>query len=110
MPHAELRYSSDLRVDPVAILADIEQMILQHDVGSGECKGRAYPTDYYHHSHLSLEISMLTKSHRDEAFTTALMGDLERLVKARIPQSCCFSFALKYSKGAYVTNFHEGSS
>lgn len=110
MPHAELKYSSDLKIDAVAILADIEQMILRHDAGSGECKGRAYPTDHYHHSHLILQISMLSKPHRDDAFTAALMADLEQMVKARIPQSCFFSFALEYSKGAYVTSFHEINS
>ena len=107
MPHAELKYSSDLKINAVAILADIEQMILQHDAGSGECKGRAYPTDYFHHSHMILEISMLTKPHRDDAFTAALMEDLEQLVKAHIPQSCYFSLVIAYNKGAYATNFHE---
>ena len=85
MPHAELKYSSDLRIDAVAILADVEQMILRHDAGSGDCKGRAYPSDQYHHSHLILQISMLTKPHRDEAFTAALMADLEQVVKVHIP-------------------------
>jgi hypothetical protein len=107
MPHAELKCSSDFRVNAVAISTDIEQTILRHDARSGDCKGRAYPTDQYHHSHLILKISMLPKPHRDETFTAALMQDLEQLVKARIPQSCGFSFALEYNRAAYVTNFHE---
>ena len=107
MHHAELKYSSDLAINVAAKLADIEQTTLRHDARSGDCKGRAYPTDQYHHSHLILKISMLPKPHRDETFTAALMQDLEQLVKARIPQSCGFSFALEYNRAAYVTNFHE---
>jgi hypothetical protein len=107
MPLAELKYSSDLRVNAVAILADIEQTVLRHDARSGDCKGRAYPTDQYHHSHLTLKISMLLKPHRDQTFTAALMQDQEQLVKARIQQSCGLSFALEYNRAAYVTNFHE---
>ncbi|MEP2028097.1 MAG: hypothetical protein ABJI96_05245 [Paracoccaceae bacterium] len=110
MPHAELKYSNDLQIDAVVILAAIEQTILRHDAGSGECKGRAYPTDIFHHSHLILNLSMLKKAHRDSAFTAALMTDLEQIVKENIPQSCFFSFTLEYSKGTYVTNFYEGTS
>ena len=110
MPHAELKFSSDLRIDAVAILADIEQTLLRHDAGSGDCKWRAYSTDHYHHSHLIQQISLLTKPHRDEAFAAGLMVDLEQMVKTRIPKSCFFSFALGLNKGAYVTNFHEVGS
>ena len=109
MPHAELKFSSDLDIDAVAILAAVEQTILRHDGGSGDCKGRAYPADRFHHTHLILSISMLTKPHRDKAFTDALMQDIEHLVKSMIDQSCFFSFALEYSTSAYVTNWHEGA-
>lgn len=109
MPHAELKYSSDLEIDAGAILAAVEQTIQRHDAGSGECKGRAYPADQFHHTHLILSVSMLTKPHRDKAFTDALMQDIERVVKSKIGQSCYFSFALEYSTSAYVTNWHEGA-
>ena len=70
MPHAEMKYSSDLELDSAAILAEIEAIILRHDSGAGACKGRAYPTDEYHHSHVTVSVSLLVKPHRDDAFST----------------------------------------
>ena len=107
MPHAEIKYSDDLALDARAILAEIEHIILQHDPASGACKGRAYPCALTHHSHLLLNISMLQKPHRDEAFTKALMKDIEEAVKSHIHQSCYFSFGLDYSGAFYVTNEHR---
>ena len=107
MPHAELKYSSDLTLDAQAVLARVEEIILSHDPGSGDCKGRAYPAPEFHHTHLLLSVTMLTKPHRDAAFTKALMEDLEVSVKAMLTQSCFFSFSLEYSAGHYVTNRHE---
>ncbi len=107
MPHAELSYSSDLGVDAGEMLAVIEATIQRHDAGSGECKGRAYPTDFFHHSHMVVALSLLEKPHRDEAFTTALMADVERVIKSALPKSCFFSLELNYNSGAYVTNKHE---
>lgn len=107
MPHAELKFSSDLELDAAAILAQIEQTILTHDDGSGACKGRAYPTDIYHHTHVLVTISMLTKAHRDADFTRALLNDLETAIKAHIAQPCYFSLALDYTTDRYVTNEHR---
>ncbi|WP_295311860.1 hypothetical protein [Roseobacter sp.] len=107
MPHAELKYSDSLTLDAPAVLAEIEHIILQHDAGSGECKGRAYPCAQTHHTHLLLSLTMLEKPHRDDAFTRALMADIEAAVKARIHTSCFFSFGLDYSRGAYITNTHQ---
>jgi hypothetical protein len=107
MPHAELKYSDDLILDAGAILAEIEATILRHDAGSGACKGRAYPASVYHHSHVLVSVAMLTKEHRNEAFTAALLEDLERVIKARIKQHCHFSLGISYSTSAYVTNLHQ---
>ena len=107
MPHAELKYSSDLQIDASAVLAAIEAVIQRHDAGSGDCKGRAYPADQFHHTHLLVSLGLLQKPHRDAAFTKALMDDIEATVKSMIPQSCFFSLGLDYSSGAYVTNRHE---
>ena len=107
MPHAELKYSDDLALDANAILAEIEHVILQHDPASGACKGRAYPCATTHHTHLLLTISMLQKPHRNDAFTSALMKDIEDAVKTHIHQSCYFSFGLDYSGATYVTNEHK---
>jgi len=104
MPHAELKYSADLDFDAPTMLADIEYTILTHDAGSGACKGRAYPTENYHHTHLLVTVMLLTKPHRDDAFTTALLEDLEAAITAHLGQRCFFSLALTYSSGAYITN------
>ena len=103
MPHAEIKYSSDLELDGAAILAEIEAIILRHDSGAGACKGRAYPTDEYHHSHVTVSVSLLVKPHRDDAFSTTLLSALEQAVSARVPRPCEFSFGLHYSTPHYVT-------
>lgn len=104
MPHAELKYSADLQLDARAILAAIETSILTHDPDSGACKGRAYPTDQFHHSHLLVSISMLTKPHRNKAFSTALISDLEAVLKGYLKQGCFFSLSLTFSDDLYITN------
>ncbi|KIC37921.1 hypothetical protein [Leisingera sp. ANG-M7] len=108
MPHAELKYSSDLDVDAEAILAEIETVILEHDSGAGACKGRAYPAGQFRHTHITVSVALLTKPHRDEAFSRALLADLESRIKARLHQPCEFSLGLSYSTPLYVTNFHGG--
>ena len=110
MPHAELKYSADLNIDAVKVLHVIEDRINAHDPGAGACKGRAYPADVFHHTHLLVEISMLTKPHRDAAFTLKLRDDLEQAIKACLSQSCAFSMALSYSDAIYITNKFEPAS
>ncbi|MCB4454785.1 hypothetical protein [Leisingera sp. McT4-56] len=106
MPHAELKYSSNLDLDAEAILAEIETVILEHDGGAGACKGRAYPADRFHRTHITISVALLSKPHRDEAFSNALLADLESRIKARLHQPCEFSLGLNYSTPFYVTNFH----
>jgi len=104
MPHAEVKYSSDLNLDPAAVLADIEAVIQRHDAGSGACKGRAYPALVFHHSHVLVEVSLLPKTHRDAAFMQALSSDLEMAIKAHLSAPCYFSLNLAFSGAHYVTN------
>lgn len=108
MPHAELKYSSDLEIDAATILAAIEAVILEHDTGAGACKGRAYPADQFRHSHIAVSVALLSKPHRDEAFSRALLADLESRIKAQLRQPCEFSLGLSYSTPFYVTHFHPG--
>ena len=108
MPHAEIKYSSDLNIDAVAILEEIEATILNHDGGAGACKGRAWTVDQYHHSHIIVTVSLLPKAHRDAVFLQTLLADLEQRTKARITQPCAFSMELTFSGPAYVTNMHAG--
>ncbi|OED46215.1 hypothetical protein [Leisingera sp. S232] len=108
MPHAELKYSSDLEFDAKAVLADIEAVIQEHDGGAGACKGRAYPVECFHHTHINISIALLTKAHRDQAFSAALLAALESCIKAHLKQPCEFSLGLSYSSPFYVTHFHPG--
>jgi hypothetical protein len=106
MPHAELKHSSDLDFDAQAIFAAIEDTINARDPNAGECKCRAYPTDVYHHTHILISVSLLPKNHRDEAFTAALIRDLQAVIKAQLKQTCYFSLLVEYSLKTYVTNQH----
>lgn len=107
MPHAEIKYSTDLAIDPSAILAEIETVLKQHDDGVGSCKGRGYPTDHYHHSHITVSVSILVKPHRDEAYCQDLLAKLEKSIKALIPVPCAFSLGLDFLTPFYATNLHQ---
>jgi hypothetical protein len=107
MPHAELIYSNVLTLDANIILAAIETVIKDHDAGSGDCKGRAYPAGDFHHTHVIVEISMLPKAHRDQAFMDALSVNLEAAVKAHLTQPCFFSLMISFSSQTYITNHFE---
>ena len=109
MPHAELCYSADLSLDPAQTLARIEEVLQAHDAGSGECKGRAYPAEVFHHTHFIARISLLAKPHRAAAFIAALSADLETASKACIPEPCLFTLDISFSSQIYVTGRHEGA-
>mmetsp|Transcript_18519 Transcript_18519/g.30335 ORF Transcript_18519/g.30335 Transcript_18519/m.30335 type:complete len:109 (+) Transcript_18519:7155-7481(+) len=107
MPHAELKYSNDISLDAPSILARIETVIQNHDPDSGACKGRAYPAAEFHHTHVIVDISMLPKAHRDQAFVNALQSDLATAIKAMIPVPCYFSLNIGFSGSGYLTTEHH---
>ena len=109
MPPAELCYSSDLTLDPKAVLERMEEVMQAHDPDSGACKGRAYPAEIFHHTHFLARVSLLAKPHRDTAFILALSHDLEAAIKALIPEPCAFKLDISFSSQIYVANAHEGS-
>ncbi len=108
MPHAEIKYSDDLEIDPYRILTRIEEIILDHDANAGACKGRAYPAGVSHHSHILIDVTMLYKPYRNRDFRTKLLAALEVGTKALIPTPCAFSLALRFSDEFYVTDDHHG--
>ncbi|NIZ60908.1 hypothetical protein DL239_07965 [Sedimentitalea sp. CY04] len=110
MPHAEIKYSTNLTVDAPAILAAIESVILDHDSGAGDCKGRGYPTSHYYHSHVHISIAVLAKPHRDEAFFKALLSKLETRIKAMIPEACYVSVELELLSAYYSAGPHIPSN
>lgn len=103
MPHCELHYSSDLEVDPKAILAEVEAIVLAHDAGAGATKGRAYPAPVFHHTHFKASIALLAKPHRDAGFLAALHRDLETALSAHLPRPCWLSIDLTLSGPGYLT-------
>lgn len=107
MPHAELKYSTELEIDPAALLQGIEAILQKHDPGSGDCKGRAYPAPVSHHVHLIAEISLLPKPHRDAVFMEALRADLADFLRAELPRPCWMSLNLSFSGAQYVTEVLE---
>jgi len=107
MPHAEIKYSTDLNFDPTAVLAEIEAVLLKHDNSSGDCKGRGYPTSHYHHSHICISVALLAKPHRDKAFFKTLLSKLETRVKAMIPVPCYVSVELELLSDFYAARPHK---
>ena len=107
MPHADLKYSPDLSFDPQAMFEAIKQTILAYDSGSGDCKCRSYPAEAGNHTHLLIEISMLSKPHRDAGFTRAQRDTIAAAVKKQLQQSCYISLAVIYSDAMYLTDRHE---
>ncbi|MDO7616717.1 MAG: hypothetical protein MUQ81_00705, partial [Planktomarina temperata] len=66
-----------------------------------------YPAEASNHTHLLIEISMLTKPHRDEAFTRNLRDAIAAAVKHHLTQSCYISLAITYSDAMYLTDRHD---
>lgn len=103
MPHATLEYSADLQIDAGAILAEIEAIVLSHDAGAGDTKGRAYPAEVFHHTHCKLEVALLAKPHRNMAFMAALQADLSAALAKHLPRPCWLSVDLVFSGAGYHT-------
>lgn len=103
MPHATLQYSADLDIDAGAILAEIEAIILSHDSGAGDTKGRAYPAEVFHHTNFKAEVALLAKPHRNAAFVAALQADLSAAIAQHLPRPCWLSIDLVFSGPGYHT-------
>jgi hypothetical protein len=103
MPHVDLKFTSDLNIDATAFLVAVEKVIHGHDSNTGECKGRAYPADEFNHTHCLLEISMLTKSYRDSAYTQDLLAKLKAEMENQIGQKCFLSLGITYTGDSYIT-------
>jgi len=107
MPHADLFYSSDLEIDAPALLREIEAIILAHDDGAGDTKGRAYPASEFHHTNMKVALSLLPKPHRGAAFIAALQKDIVAAVAAHLPRPCWLSVDVGFSGQGYHTEYLE---
>jgi len=103
MPHCDLHYSDDLDLDPVALLREVEAVVLRHDPGAGETKGRAYPAAHALHTHMKVTLSLLSKPHRDAAFVAALQKDVRALLAPVLPRPCWLSVDITFSTPNYTT-------
>lgn len=103
MPHCELHFSDDLEFDAQAMLAEVEAVILRHDPGAGETKGRAYPATHYRHTHLKATVALLSKPHRDAAFVAALQAELTDVLGRDLPRPCWLSIDITFSTPNYHT-------
>ena len=103
MPHAEVKYSTDLEFDVQSMLQGIEKVLNDLDPTAGNCKGRAYPAAVFHHTHILVEAHLLAKPHRNAAFTARAIEALEAEVQRHLSQPCEFSLKLIYSPSTYVT-------
>ena len=64
MPHAEIKYTSDIQIDFTTLMPDIEKIVLDLDPTSGACEGRGLKIEEYEHSHINIEIGgFATKQH-----------------------------------------------
>jgi hypothetical protein len=108
MPHAEIKYSSDLTLDTQAMMGLIETTIANHDSGAGAVKSRAFKIDDFRHTHVIVNITVLPKAHRDADFMNALLGDLSAGLKGMVDQQCAFSLELHFNGPYYDTADLQG--
>lgn len=87
MPNLDLKYSADLYIDTKKLFKAVEDTVKKHDAGTGACKARAYPSQQFQHTHCYMEIALLTKDSRDDAWTQKLIDDLEELLKGELEKA-----------------------
>lgn len=107
MPHIEIKYSNNIKIDTNKIFNEIEKTINSHDSKAGACKARAYPCTEYKYTHIITTISLLSKKHRDKIFTQKLSSDIEKVIKSHLHKSAYFTLGIEYSKDYYTTNIHR---
>lgn len=84
MPNLDIKYSSDLNIDTKKLFKAVEDTVKAHDASTGGCKARGYPTDQFQYTHCHMELALLTKDNRDDAWTQKLIDALEELLKTEL--------------------------
>lgn len=103
MPHLEIKYSADIKLDHKFLFDQIESMINQLDPTAGVCKSRAYPTDDFKNSHVMIDLWLLPKKHRDHAFSQTLLTNLKTFVNNLIGDHHFVSIQIHYRDDNYIT-------
>ena len=87
MPHADIKYTSDIQIDLKTLMSDIEEIILDLDPTSGACKGRALKVDEYHHSHINIEIRLFANKNRDIDLLNELINRIDSRAKSLLKKN-----------------------
>ncbi len=103
MPHLEINYSEDIKVDVNKLFESIEKTIQTFDPSSGDCKSRATTIKCFRHSHILVNLWLLTKPHRDQAFSQCLLDVVQQIIQKHIPSNCHLSLQLYYRDANYRT-------
>ena len=107
MPHADIKFTTDLDIDAKTLMSDIEEIILQLDPNSGVCKGRVIRIDEYHHSHLNIELRMFASKERDVEFSNQLISRVDQKAKLLMKSAAHVTVKLEFSPVTYLTGFHD---
>ena len=107
MPHADIKYTSDIQIDIKTLMSDIEEIILGLDPSSGACKGRAQKVDEYHHSHINIEIRLFATKHRDSALLNELINRVDFKVKSVLKKAAHVTVKLEFTPLTYLTGFYD---
>ena len=107
MPHADIKFTTDVDIDVKTLMLDIEEIILQLDPKSGVCKGRVIRIDEYHHSHLNIELRMFASKERDVEFSNQLVSKVDQKAKLLMKSAAHVTVKLEFSPVTYLTGFHD---
>ena len=107
MPHADIKCTTDLEIDFKKLMANIEEIILQLDPGSGVCKGRVVRIDEYHHSHINIEIRMFATKERNVEFSNQLISRVDQKAKSLMKSAAHVTVKLEFSPVTYLTGFYD---
>lgn len=103
MPHLEIKYSSDIKLDCNLLFSQIEACINDMDPSAGICKARAYPSHIYSHTHVMIDLWLLPKKHRDDLFTRALLKKIDEAINKSLSKKCYVSIQIYYRDSNYIT-------
>ena len=107
MPHADIKYTSDIHIDLKTLMSDIEEIILHLDPTSGACKGRALKVDEYHHSHINIEIRLFATKNRDIDLLNELINRIDSRAKSLLKKAAHVTVNLEFTPLTYLTAFYD---
>ena len=107
MPHADIKYTSDIQIDLKTLMSDIEEIILDLDPTSGACKGRALKVDEYHHSHINIEIRLFATKNRNVDLLNELINRIDSRAKSFLKNAAHVTVKLEFTPLTYLTGYYD---